>query len=303
MSRIVVPIPQEEELRQPKFAFTERPDGLPVVEAETTADHIAAFRNVTEELDDHYWAQAAVAASLSKKYGNGEYGKGEMNKLADAVELTANYLFRMARTYRTFTESFPRERKLYFKHHVIAAGHARPDEALSVAVERGMSCGALEAWVSEQSLRRANKATKKAIRAVRNDWREHLLHMDQLIVEDFIRNSPNQEYARRVCGEWRVEIADELKQLEFTENRELVINAIDERGAEDAKAIRQATGVEREEVNRIIGCLVAENLYEWIPKGGKGDDQRGSPAMILHKVGDLDGGAYTEARPEHQYMH
>ena len=82
-----------------------------------------------------------------------------------------------------------------------------------------------------------------------------------------------------------MEIADELKQLEFTEHREVVMNAIDDRGAEDRKAIRSFTGLEYKEIDSIIACLLSENLYEWIAKGGKKDDQRGQPSMYLHKVG------------------
>lgn len=298
MTRIEVPIPQQDQ-QDLAFEFIDHGDDLVEFRGESTAAHIVAFRKVNEGIDEHFWSQGAVVASLTKKYGE----KGDaMNELSAAVDLSANYLRKLARTYRTF-QFVPREPSLNFSIHKTACRHTQPSEALAVAKANGMSNRDLEAWVSEQSLRRATKATQKAKRQVRSDWREHLLHMDQIIADDFIKNSPNQAYARRVCGEWRVELADELKQLQFTEDRELVINAIDERGAEDEKAIRQSTGIERGTVSKIVGRLVAENLYEWIPKGGKGDDQRGSPSMILHKVGDVDGGAYSEARSVNQYAH
>jgi hypothetical protein len=281
------------------FEFVEGKNGLLEFHAESTEAHIAAFRKVDEGIDDHFWSQGAVVASLTKKHGE----KGEaMDQMASAVDLSPNYLRKLARTYRTF-QFVPRDTSLSFSHHKAACRHTQPSEALAVAKANGMSKNDLEAWVSEQSLRRATKATQKAKRAVRNDWREHLLHMDQIISEDFIKLSPNQGRARRVCGGWREEIADELKQLAFTENRELVINAIDERGAGDEKAIRQTTGIEKSTVTKIVGKLVAENLYEWIPRGGKGDDQRGSPSMILHRVGTPDGGAYSISRPETEYAH
>jgi predicted HTH transcriptional regulator len=73
--------------------------------------------------------------------------------------------------------------------------------------------------------------------------------------------------------------------LQFTENRELVMNAIDERGAEDEKAIRKATGLDAKTIERVIADLVEENLYEWVSKGGKKDDERGTRSQYLHKVG------------------
>lgn len=300
-TRMVIPIPEQEvQPNETDLAFEfvyDRPDGLVEFHGESTTAHIAAFRKVNQGIDEHFWSQSAVVASLTKKYGD----KGEaIEEMAEAVELSEGYLRQMARTYRTF-QYVSRDTSLSFSHHKAACRHTKPEDALAVAKAQGMSCRTLEAWVSEQALRRATKATQKAKRAVRNDFREHLLHMDQVIAEDFIKLCPNQEYARRVCGEWRVEIADELKQLEFTENRELIINAIDERGAEDLKAIRHATGIDTKIVSLVVGQLVAENLYEWINKGGKGDDQRGSPAKILHKVGELDGSAFNVARPESRW--
>jgi hypothetical protein len=287
-SRIEVPIPQPEpdEPKQPEqpdlaFEFVEGKNGLLEFKAESTEAHITAFRKVNEGIDDHFWSQGAIVASLTKKHGE----KGEaIDKMAEAVDLSSNHLRKLARTWRTF-QFVPRDPQLNFSIHKAACRHPNPAEALAVCKDKGWSHHDLQKWISEQALRRADRATRKARSAARSNWRDHLLHMDKVIAEDFIKNSPNQEYARRVCGEWRTEIADELKQLEFTEHRELVMNAIDERGAEDRKAIRALTGLEYKEIDNIVACLLSENLYEWIPKGGKKDDQRGQPSMYLHKVG------------------
>lgn len=285
MSKIEIPIPQsmpdpEPEPNQAAFEFVEGRNGLLEFHAETTEAHIVAFRAVDQGIDEHFWSQAAIVASLTKQHGE----KGEaIQQMASAVEKSTGHLLHLARTYRTF-QFLPRA-KLSFSHHKEACRHANPSEALAVAESQGFSKAQLAAWISEQALRRATKATQKAKRAARNDWREHLLHMDKIIREDFIAHSPNQQFAKRVCGEWLVEIGDELKQLEFTEHRELVMNAIDERGAEDRKAIRTLTGLDYKEIDNIIACLLSENLYEWIAKGGKKDDQRGQPSMYLHRVG------------------
>lgn len=291
MSKTEIPIPQGMPDPEPEigsnlaFEFVEGRNGLLEFHAESTEAHIEAFRKVDEGIDEHYWSQAAIAASLTKIHG--EKGKA-VEEMATAVEKSEGYLRQIARTYRTF-QFISRDTSLSFSHHKAACRHPRPDEALAVARAKGWSKNELNAWISEQAIRRADKATRNARSAARNDWRGHLLHMDQVIVSDFMKNSPNQEFARRVCNGWREEIADELKQLEFTDQREIVMNAIDERGAEDAKVIRKLTGIDTNTINNIIAQLLEEGLYEWIRKGGKKDDQRGQPSMYLHKVGEPAG--------------
>lgn len=285
LTRIEIQIPQQEE-RQPKFQFIKVKDGMVAVVAETTQDHIAAFRNVTEELDEHYWAQAAVAASLSKKYGMGDPGKGEMQKLAEAVELSSNYLYRMARTYRTFTESFPRESKLYFKHHVIAAGYTNPSEALAVAVERGMPCGALEEWVSDQNRKKAKRASRKAVEEVRTQFLDHLEHVESVIQDDFIKFCPSKDFARRVYEKgWLAEIKSELRQYNRKLNEDIVRAAIDDDGAVTVGDIREVTGLPLSDIEGLVGQFVANGEYEFVPQGGQTDVARGSARMVLHKVG------------------
>ena len=287
-SRIEVPIPQSPEPeREPDqqqdlaFEFVEAKNGLLEFRAETMEAHLIAFRKVNEGIDDHYWSQGAIVASLTKKHGEKCV---EIEKMAVAVELSANHLRKLARTWRTF-QFVPRDPLLNFTIHKTACRHPNPGEALAVAKERGMSKDDLNKWISDQAMRRASRATRKARTAAREDWRKHLLHMDKVIVSDFIAKSPNQEYARRVCNGWREEIADELKQVEIADSRELIIMAIDERGAEDQKAIRKATGLEMKVIEPILAELIDENVYEWVRKGGKKDDQRGQPSMYLHKVG------------------
>jgi hypothetical protein len=299
LTRIEIPIPQPETQQDLAFEFIDHGEDLIEFRGESTAAHIAAFRKVNQGIDEHFWSQSAVVASLTKKYGE----KSEaLHEMSTAVELSEGYLRQMARTYRTF-KYVSRDTSLSFSHHKVACRHTNPVEALAVAKANGFSKDQLIQWVSEQSLRRASKATRTARSAARNSWREHLLHMDDVIVNDFMKLSPNQEFARRVCAEWRVELADELKQLDIVERRELIVNAIDERGAEDVKAIRQATGIDRKEIEWTIARLVEENLYEWVDKGGKTEVGRGTPSKILHKVGDVDGSAFHFPRVDHEYAH
>ncbi|HEX2879880.1 MAG TPA: hypothetical protein VHO25_10150 [Polyangiaceae bacterium] len=280
--KLEIPIPQ----RQPAFKFIERIDGLVEVHAETTEDYIAAFRSVTDELDDHYWAQAAVAASMSKKYGSSDYGKKEMEKLSEAVELSASYLFRMARTYRTFTENFPRDKNLYFKHHVVACGYANPSKALTHARENGLSCKAFEEWVSEQNRKKAKRMTRKAKQAVQTEFLVHLEHVEQIIEEDFIKNCPSKDFARRVYEKgWLSEIKFELRQYNRKVNEDLIRAAIDDDGARTLVEIKEATTLSMSDVESMVGQLVATDEYEWVREGGETEMARGGRRVILHKVG------------------
>lgn len=288
-SRIEIKIPQDPEPepdRPPEFKFIERIDGLVECHADTIQDHIAAFRNVTSELDDHYWAQAAVAASASKKYGNSEYGKKQMEKLAEAVELSSNYLFQMARTYRTFTENFTRDKNLYFKHHTIACRYANPSKALAVAVERRMSCAAFDEWVSDQNKKKAKKHTRKAQQAVQTEFLTHLEHVETIIEDDFIKNCPIRDFARRVYEKgWLQEIKFELRQYNRKLNEDLIRGAIDDDGARTLQEIKEVTTLALSDIESIVGQFVALNEYEWVKKGGKPDEARGDRGVILHKVG------------------
>jgi len=287
-SRIEVPIPQPdgEPDRPPEFQFIERIDGLVECHAETLQDHIAAFRNVTDELDDHYWAQAAVAASASKKYGTGDYGKKKMEKLAEAVELSPNYLFKMARTYRTFTENFPREKNLYFAHHMIACGFANPSKALTHARENKLSCRGFEEWVSEQNKKKAKRVTRKAQQAAQTQFLDHLEHVESVIEDDFIKNCPIKDFARRVYEKgWLSEIKFELRQYNRKLNEDLIRGAIEDDGARTLQEIKEVTTLAMSDVESLVGQLVATNEYEWVREGGETDMARGGRRNILHKVG------------------
>lgn len=302
-TRIEIPIPQTE-LKQPSFKFIDGGEnGTVAVVADTVQDHIAAFRTVTEELDDHYWAQAAVAASLSKKYSDKDVAKRAMEDLAEAVELSPSYLRQMARTYRTFTESFSREKKLYFNHHRIAAYAVNPERALAVAVENGMSCRTLEDWVSEDNRKRAGKITRKRRSQVTTDFLQHLEHVEAVIEEDFIANCPIRDFSTRIYKEWLSQIKFELRQLLRGANQDKIRAAIEDEGARNCKQIKDLTSLPLCDVEATVGVMVATGEYEWIDRGGKGDDQRGVMEKILHKVGTPDGGAYNEARTVNSWAH
>ncbi len=304
-TRIEIPIPQQ----QAAFEFVDRPDGLVefVVDsssaqdpAATTEACIAAFREVGTGIDTGFWAQGAVVASLTKKYGQ----RGpELDRLAEAVERSTSHLRHMALTYRTFTTICPWEQSLTFKHHMIACAYAKPDVALAVARENGMPCAVLQEWVTEQNRKDAKKKTSKAKQQVKSDFLVHLEHVESIIEDDFIANCPIKDFASRVYREWLSQIKFELRQMLRGANLDKIRAAIEDEGAQTLRQIKDLTSLPLSDVEAGVGQMVAQGEYEWINRGGKKDDQRGQPEQILHKVGEPDGGAYTVARPVNQYAH
>lgn len=300
MTRIEIPIPEQ----QPDlaFEFVEREDGLMEFHGESTEAHIAAFRAVNSGIDDHYWSQAAVAASLSTKYGKAKYGDEQMEELAQAVELSVNYLQQIARTYRTFSQFLSRDTNLSFNHHRIAAAYKKPEAALIHARENGLSCRGLEQWISEQRSKDADRITRKAKRAVKTEFLEHLEHVESVIEDDFIKNCPSKDFAQRVYAKgWLAEIKFELRQFNRQANEEIIRAAIEDDGACTLKEIKQATELPMSDVEGFVAVLVAQGEYEWIDKRGEGEDTRGSHQKMLHKVGTNDGGACNVPRAQNSY--
>lgn len=304
-TRMVIPIPEQPQQTDLVFQFVDREsDGLVEFHGEGIAAHIAAFRKVNDGIDDHYWSQAAVAASLSKKYGKGKYDDKGLEALAEAVELSLNYLRQIARTYRTFSQFIPRDKDLKFNHHKIACNYKKPEDALAHAKANGMSCRALEQWVTEQNRKRAKSITRKRKElATRTPFLEHLEHVETIIETDFIANCPSGDFARRVYQEWLTEIKFELRQLNRKANEDVIRAAIEEDGAATLVEIRSATTLSISEIEAVVGAWVAKNEYEWIPKSGTGklEDSRGQQTMMLHKVGTSDGSGYNAHRPVNHY--
>lgn len=297
MTRIEIPIPEPE---QPElaFEFVDRDDGLVEFRAETTEDHIAAFRKVGTGIDTGFWAQGAVVASLTKKYG--QVGP-EIEKLAAAVERSASHLRHMALTYRTFTTTHRWVPDLTFKHHMVACAYKDPTEALNFALEGNIPCAVLQEWVAQRNQSSGKRATRKAKRAVKTAFLEHLEHVESIIETDFIRNCPSKDFAHRVYNEWLSEIKFELRQFNRQVNEDLVRAAMEDAGAATLAEIRTATELPMSDVEAVVGSMVAKGEYEWIPKRGEGEVTRGTHSMMLHKVGTSDGGAFIGARPESRY--
>jgi hypothetical protein len=158
---------------------------------------------------------------------------------------------------------------------------------MNVARDQGFSAIGLEEWIAEEAVEKIDKPKSKTkAKPVReNEYKLWLERLDTTLIKDFIPTCPNKEFARRVLArEWREVIAWELREINRSENRELILAAIGE-GAHTEEDLRKVTRLSNSEVSGVVGCLVSEGLYEWVREGGETEMARGSRRSILHRVG------------------
>lgn len=268
--------------------LVERTDGLWEYHGETLQDHIAIWRDIDGKVESAQWAMAAIAASLTTKYG-----ESDIVDFAKAVNRSPGYVWKMARTWKFWAdaEKCPQGHfsDLTFTHHVRAITHSDPIEAMNVAKEQGLSSIGLEEWINETAAERAENKTKKPKPkqnpTPESEYKSWLERLDSVLLKDFIPTCPNKEFARRVLArEWREIIAWELRELNRSENRDLVLAAIEE-GAVTEDDLKKVTRLNASEISGVVGTLVSEGMYEWVREGGETDMARGSRRSILHKVG------------------
>lgn len=264
--------------------LVERPDGLWEYRGETLQDHITIWRDIDGKVESAQWALAAIAASLTTKYG-----ESDVEEFAKAVNRSSGYIWKVARTWKFWADrnSVPEGHfsDLTFSHHVRAITHGDPVEAMNVARDRGFSAIGLEEWISEQAKNEVDKPKPKKKVVKENEYKVWLERLDSSLLKDYIPTCPNKEFARRVLArEWRETIAWELREINRSENRELVLAAIEE-GAHTEEDLRKVTRLSAAEVSGVVGTLVAEGMFEWVREGGETDMARGSRRAILHRVG------------------
>lgn len=271
--------------------LVERPDGLWEYHGKTLEDHIAVWRDIDAKVESAQWAMAAIAASLTIKYGKGQKGQENVKQFAEAVGRSEGYIWKMARTWIYWTNANCPQghfEDLTFSHHVRAITHGDPVEAMNVARDRGFSAIGLEEWISDVAVENVDKPKRKASKKEperENEYKVWLERLDSALLKDFIPTCPNKEFARRVLArEWREIITWELREINRSENRDLILAAIEE-GAHTEDDLRKVTRLRSSEISGVIGALVSEGLYEWVREGGETDMARGSRRAILHRVG------------------
>lgn len=267
--------------------LVERADGLfDFVGAESIQECVAVWRKIDSSADSARWGMAAVAANV---VASSKYGDNAVQEFAEAVGHKKRYIYRFANTHNFWTnkQQCPRGHfsELTFSHHVKAVVHPDPVAAMEHALANGLPAVALEEWISEQAQGRASKPQKAIKKKRQNEFREFLERVNNVILTDFMATCPNAEWGRRVFRGWREDVTWELSQIERTEARECVLDAIED-GAGTVSDIRSKTGLLVRDIEGVVGSLVAENLFEWVREGGEGEASRGLRRSILHRVGE-----------------
>lgn len=114
---------------------------LPVFQGKSVEDHAETWTQVDKSLRQHQWLLAAIAASLTTKYG-----EADVRSFAALVGCQKDYVYKLAKTYKAF-EKYSREyfsHKLSFSHYKIAAQTDNPEEILMLADENQWSVRELE---------------------------------------------------------------------------------------------------------------------------------------------------------------
>lgn len=127
--------------------------GLPAFTSGDWGDHVETWRSLQEVEEDAKWKQAAIAASLTARWGD----RTQMfAQFASEVGCSARRVYEYAATYRAF-KARERSRILSFHHHTIAARDPDPEHAID------------EAEIEELSTREMAPKVSERIRASRGD--------------------------------------------------------------------------------------------------------------------------------------
>lgn len=116
-------------------------ENLPIFEQESYEEHTSAWITVDQSIEGHRWALGAVAASLTKRYGDDIVGK-----FASDVQSSKARIWSYAQTYRAFKNS-TRVEFLSFRHHTIASRTDDPAQTIELASEYELSTRELDHMV------------------------------------------------------------------------------------------------------------------------------------------------------------
>ncbi|MCL6437233.1 MAG: hypothetical protein K6T51_01370 [Rubrobacteraceae bacterium] len=122
-----------------------KPDGaLPVFRGESWEEHVSAWLEVEESMQNHLWALAAIAASVTTRYG-----EKAIPKFASEVGYSTRRIYELASTYRAW-QYRERSQGLSFQHHAVAARAEDPEAAIERAEVEGLSTRELAAEVRRE---------------------------------------------------------------------------------------------------------------------------------------------------------
>lgn len=106
---------------------------LPVFVGATWADHVKAWQAISKEIEDRQWQLGAIAASVSRLYG-----EQSIERFASEVKCHASTVWQYAQVYQRF-ENYERSENLSWSHHLVASYSDNPEAALVEAEKKKLS--------------------------------------------------------------------------------------------------------------------------------------------------------------------
>lgn len=107
-------------------------------DTEAWQEHVEAWRTHQESLWAHYWMLGAIAASLTRRYG-----ENDVRRFAHEVQCSTALVYERAATHRAWQELEP-DPTLSYSHHIEAAKFPDPQAALERARMRTTAPGRCE---------------------------------------------------------------------------------------------------------------------------------------------------------------
>lgn len=134
---------------------------LPVFRGSSWEEHVETWRALEEVTEDAKWKQAAVAASLTARWGE----KGQViARFAHEVGCSSRRVYDYAVTWKAWASRFgKRSQILSFHHHTIAARDPDPEEAIEIAEVEGLSTRELAGVVKERRTRRGSESGAEVV--------------------------------------------------------------------------------------------------------------------------------------------
>ncbi|HWQ34312.1 MAG TPA: hypothetical protein VNQ79_15800 [Blastocatellia bacterium] len=258
---------------RPRNGFIEQPDALPAFTGSSYEDHVSAWIQVRQEIQDRQWRLGAVAASVATRYGD-----ESLKTFAFDVGENVKTLYEYRRVYSAFKNS-NRLENLSWKHHQLALQSDNPAALLERASDEQWTTARLRqaldaeetgrlAAQAEEIERNAGAAVKpERVEVIAEQWKH-----TRAAVERFALRCPElrhwtQDYIDRIEEEIQSGLAD---------GPQLVISAL-RIGCNVIADINDETGLHHSRIYRILQRLIEQGQVrtEAIQRGsGHGGDRR-----------------------------
>ncbi len=203
-------------------------DALPVFRGETYEEHVQAWINVSEEVEERRWQLGAIAASLETVFG-----ENVKSTFAADVGVSARTVREYAQAYRAFATG-ARAPLLSYTHHRIAARSEAPQRAIDEAADRLYSTRQMEVRVEAEAL--GEEERERVVRAAEE------------------RRLSGEETRRLVRARIDKREKEEAKERERLEAKEVVPDSLESAGdaAQGQEIVEEANRQADQELSRDI---------------------------------------------------